>query len=120
MTTKAAAAPAQTRGAPPITALPAELTDAVAAVNKAAQQCDKLDLAIDQCPVERARLDREHAELSEKLAAAETSLALADHGSNAEVQHLASVEKLTLALAAIERERRRVYLPQASLAPEGP
>jgi hypothetical protein len=84
----------------PSTALPPPLLDAVDVVNQRVRDCEKLDAAIDACPADRARLDSECSDLSEKLASAEAGIVPCDRGSDAEVQHLARVEKLALALAA--------------------
>jgi hypothetical protein len=118
MTTKTVAAPAQPK-ATPYTTLPLELRDAVDAVNQRVRDCDKLATAIDACPADRARLDGECSDLSEKLASAEAGLALCDRGSDAEVKHLASVEKLALALATIERERKRIDARELALEAQG-
>ena len=85
------------------------------AVNQRVRDCDRLDQAINEVPAARDQLDREHTNLSEKLATAEAGLALCDRGLDAEVKHLASVEKLALALAAIERERKRIDARELAL-----
>jgi hypothetical protein len=104
----------------PITTLPPELLAAADAVNQRVRHCEKLDTAIDACPTDHARLDRERSELSEKLASAEAALVLCDRGSDVEMQHLASVEKLTLPLASVERECKRIDARERTLEAQGP
>lgn len=110
-------APAQTDA--PLTALPPELLDAVGAVTTAIQNCDKLDQAINEVPADRERLDREHGDLTGKLAATEADLALCDRGSDIEIACLKNVEKLTDTLTACERERRRIDARELALESQG-
>jgi len=115
--TESVTAPAQ--AVAPITALPPELLVAVDAVNQRVRDCDRLDQAINEVPAARDQLDREQSNLSGKLATAEAALALCDRGSDDEVKHLASVEKLTLSLASVERERKRIDARELALEAQG-
>jgi hypothetical protein len=113
------AKPGATTTAARITALPEPLLDAVHAVHERVQACDRLDAALDACPGDRARLDNECSNLSEKLASAEADLALCDRGSDAEVRHLTNVEELVVSMTSFERERKRLDNRELALESQG-
>jgi hypothetical protein len=119
MPTKTVSASAQSKTTPHITTLPVELRDAVNEVNQRVRDCEKLDTAIDACPADRARLDDEYVDLTEKLASTEANLALCDRGSDAAIKHLASADKLTLSVASVERERKRIDGRELALEAHG-
>jgi hypothetical protein len=119
MTTKTVAAPAQPKATPHLTTLPVELLAAVDVVNQRVRDCVRLDAALDACGPERLRLTSEHAETEAKIGSLEADLALADRGSKIEAASLASIDKLTLELAAIEREHKRIDARELALEAQG-
>jgi hypothetical protein len=100
-------------------ALSPETLAAIAAVDEAEGQCNRLDAAINAIPQERLALERERDAIAAKLAEAESAAVLCLPGSDGEVSTLKSIEKLNLALLDKEQQLRRIDRKVTALEEKG-